>query len=122
MAGASPPLPKKRRLKGLLGAVGGPMTLLVLVARDKAAGAEVLDGRLSFAKDVAVVGVNLDGAVALVPLDAEVLRPHPCVWNADSVCLLGRAGGLASSGGASLETASSTAKLLLEGGNLDLFK
>ena len=94
----------------------------MLVAGDKAAGAEVLNGRLSLGEDVAVVGVYLDGTVTLVPLDAEILRPHPGVWHAYSVCLFGRAGGLASPGSASLETASSAVKLLLEGGYLDLFK
>ena len=98
------------------------MTLLVLVTSDKATGAEVLDSDLAFGEDVAVVGVDLDGAVALVPLDAEVLGPHPAVRNADSICLFRRAGGVAFPSGASLKTASSTVELLLEGGYLDLFK
>ena len=98
------------------------MTLLVLVAGDKAAGAEVLDGGFTLGEDVAVVGVDLDGAVSLVPLDAEVLRPHPVVRNADSICLFGRASVLASPGSATLETASSTIELVLDGGNFHLFK
>ena len=121
-AGASPHSPKKRRLEWLFGAIGSPVTLLVLVAGDKAPGAEVLDGRLAFGEDVAVVGVDLDGTMTLIPFDAEVLGPHPGVWHAYGICLFGRAGGLASPGSASLETTSTTVELLLEGGYLDLFK
>ena len=98
------------------------MTLLVLVAGDKAAGAEVLDGGLTLGEDVTVVGVDLDGAVALIPLDAEVLRPHPVVRDTDSICLFGRARVLTSPGSASLETASSTIEFLLDGSNFYLFK
>ena len=121
-AGASPHSPKKRRLKRLFGAIGSPVTLLVLVAGDKAAGAEVLDGGFTLGEDMAVVGVDLDGAVALVPLDAEVLQPHPVVRDADSICLFGWASVLASPGSASLKTASSAIELVLDGSNFYLFK
>ena len=98
------------------------MTLLVLVSRDKAAGAEVLDGGFTLGEDVTVVGVDLDGTVALIPLDAEVLRPHPVVRDTDSICLFGRARVLASPGGASLEIATTTVELVLDGSDLNLFK
>ena len=98
------------------------MTLLVLVSRDKAAGAEVLDSGFTLGEDVTVVGVDLDGTVALIPLDAEVLRPHPVVRDSDSICLFGWASVLASPGGASLEIASSTVEFMLDGSDFDLLK